>query len=114
LEDNQRLLSLIERSAQDLPDLAALYFHHWRRGQVSDLAGYLGRRIEAGYLRPVPDVPIAARFMVETIAWFAWHRHRDPDSAMIGDVQARASVTALLLAAFVPESTPPNRSGTTG
>lgn len=106
LEDNQRLLSLIERSAQDLPDLSALYFQHWRRDQISDLAVYLGRRISSGELRPVPDVPTAARFIVETIAWFAWHRRRDPDSAMIGDDDARSTVAALLLAAFVPESRP--------
>ncbi len=111
LEDNQRLLSLIERSAQDLPDLSALYFHHWRRDQISDLSRYLERRISSGELRPVPDVPTAARFIVETIAWFAWHRRRDPDSAMIGDGDARATVTALLLAAFVPESPPSIKSG---
>ncbi|HEY1989125.1 MAG TPA: helix-turn-helix domain-containing protein [Acidimicrobiales bacterium] len=111
LEDNQRLLSLIERSAQDLPDLSALYFQHWRRDQISDLALYLGRRISSGELRPVPDVPIAARFVVETIAWFAWHRQRDPDSAMIGDAEAHATVTDLLLAAFVPEPPPTIKSG---
>ncbi|MGH9098018.1 MAG: helix-turn-helix domain-containing protein, partial [Acidimicrobiales bacterium] len=85
MEDNQRFLSLIERSAQDLPDLSSLYFQHWRRDQISDLSLYLGRRISTGELRPVPDVPTAARFIVETVAWFAWHRQRDPDSAMISD-----------------------------
>lgn len=104
LEDNQRLLSLIERSAQDLPDLSDLYFQHWRRDQISDLALYIRKRVSSGHLRAVPDVPTAARFIVETIAWFAWHRKRDPDSAMISDEDARTTVTALLLAAFVPEA----------
>lgn len=55
-------------------------------------------------LRPVPDVATAARFIVETIAWFAWHRKGDPDSAMIGDDQARATVRYLIVAAFVIDS----------
>lgn len=55
-------------------------------------------------LRPVPDVATAARFIVETIAWFAWHRKGDPDSAMIGDDQARETVRYLVVAAFVSDS----------
>ena len=41
---------------------------------------------------------------MESIAWFAQHRKRDPDAALIDDQQAHASVRALLLAAFVPDA----------
>ena len=101
IERNRLLLALIERSALDIPELYTLYFSGFRRAYVSRLAGYLQRGAEAGELRTVPDVEVAARFIVESAAWFAWHRKGDLDSAAITDEQAR-TVTGLLLAAFVP------------
>lgn len=106
-ERHRRLLALIERSATDLPELHTLYFVRSRRDQIAELARYLQRRIESGVLRPVPDVATAARFIVETIAWFAWHRTGDPDSAMISDEQARETVRYLVVAAFVTDSQDP-------
>jgi hypothetical protein len=50
----------------------------------------------------VPDVPAAAPFIVETIAWFAMHRHGDPHSGMLDDAACRRTVRHLLLAAFLP------------
>lgn len=100
IERNRYLLSLVERCAADLPELAQYYFVQRRRALLETLAEYLRRQIEAGALRPVPDVPAAARFIVETIAWFAWHRVGDPDSAMLEDEACRVTVRHLLLAAF--------------
>jgi hypothetical protein len=60
-------------------------------------------RIEAGVLRAVPDVPVAARFVVETVAWFAMHRHDDPDSAMLSDDDCRRGVRDLVAASFALE-----------
>jgi AcrR family transcriptional regulator len=103
-ERHRRLLALIEQSAADLPELHTLYFVRSRRENIAKLASYLHRRIESGVLRPVPDVATAARFIVETIAWFARHRKGDPDSAMISDDQARETVRYLVVAAFVSDS----------
>jgi hypothetical protein len=50
----------------------------------------------------MPDVPVAARFIVETIAWFAMHRHGDADSAMLTDEDCRRTVRHLVPAAFRP------------
>lgn len=105
VERNRQVLALIERSALDIPELHALYFTKGRRKQTDQLARYLDRRIRSGALRPVPDAEVAARFIGESIAWFAWHRKDDPDSAMIGDEQARQTVRELLLAALtVPDA----------
>lgn len=101
VERNRRVLALIERSALDLPELHSFYFTTLRRGYVALLTSYLQRRTSQGELRPVPDAAVAARFVAESVAWFAWHRKDDPDSGMIGDEQARTTVRALLLAAFV-------------
>jgi len=111
IQRNRRLLTLIERCAVDIPELAELYFRTWRRDLVSDLAKYLSRRIGAGILRPVPNAATAARFIIETIAWFAMHRKRDPDSFMISDDDARTTVRTLLANAFVPEMPPVGQSG---
>jgi hypothetical protein len=68
------------------------------------LARYIDRRIAGGYFRPVPDAPTAARFLLESVAWFAWHRRGDPDSAMITDDAARTTVIDLLTASLLKEN----------
>ncbi|HVV13278.1 helix-turn-helix domain-containing protein [Amycolatopsis sp.] len=102
---NRHLLALVERCAQDLPELAQVYFVQHRRKMLADLDDYLTRRIRSGGLRAVPDVPAAARFITETVTWFAWHRLDDPDSAMLDDEACRRTVRHLLLTAFLPDTT---------
>ena len=106
IAQNRIVLSMFERCAEDLPELAQWYFVERRRGMLAALAEFLEARISAGLLRPVPDVPTAARFIVESIAWFALHRHGDPDSAMLTDEDSRSTVRALVPAAFLPMGDP--------
>jgi AcrR family transcriptional regulator len=110
IEGHQGLLALVESCARDIPELAETHFVRDRRGLLEQLGNYLRRRIKSGHLRPVPDIPTSARFIVETIAWFAWHRHGDPDSLMLNDDDCRRTVRHLLLAAFLPASPSPSRS----
>lgn len=102
IEGNRLLLSLILHSALDIPELRDYWFDELRGAYLRQLTDYLRHRIAAGELRQVPDEATAARFITETIAWFAWHRHGDPGSEVINDDDARHTVRALLLAAFVP------------
>jgi AcrR family transcriptional regulator len=101
VEHNRLALQLIGRCAADLPELANWYFVQRRRATVQQLGDYLRLRIAAGDFLPVPDVPTAARFIVETIAWFAMHRHGDQDSAMLDDDTCRRTVRQLLLNTFL-------------
>lgn len=101
VEDNRRALRLIGRCAADLPELAQWFYVGVRGATLEYIGEYLRQRIKSGELHPVPDVPAAARFIVETIAWFAMHRHGDPDSAMLDDEACRHTVRHLLLAAFL-------------
>ncbi|NUR57365.1 MAG: TetR/AcrR family transcriptional regulator [Catenulispora sp.] len=101
VEENRTVLQLFARCADDLPELAQWYYLETRRGLLDLLGSYLRTRIDAGLLRPVPDVAVAARFVVETVAWFAMHRHGDPDSAMLGDEDCRRTVRDLVTAAFL-------------
>jgi AcrR family transcriptional regulator len=95
-----RAAAAIERSALDEPELAALYYVEVRRSIIERLTRYLDSRIARGQLRPVPDVATTTRLVLETIAWFAWHRHGDPDSAMIDDETARTTVVDFVVAAL--------------
>jgi AcrR family transcriptional regulator len=98
----RRALSMIERSALDWPELHE-YFYGRRRDLVQSLAAYLQRRIDQGCLRPVPDTDAAARLILETIAWFAYHRMDDPVPDSMSEETARATVVDTLVHAYLPD-----------
>ena len=93
---------LVERSALDVPEMAQMLFVKGRRKGVGDFARYLTSRIESGHFRPVPDPPTAARFVIETVTWFARHRHNTPDSQMISDKDALETTIHFLVSALIP------------
>lgn len=95
------LLAAAEQTAKDLPVVAAQYYGQGRQGQVDALASYLASRSEAGQLRPVAPGH-AARFVIETVTWWAWHRHEDPAPPDLDDAQARALVQDLVVASLLP------------
>src|SRR5262245_32668344 len=99
---NRQASALIERSALDRPELAAVWFGELRRGFLERLTQYLERRIERGHFRPVPDAPTAARLILEVIAWFAWHRHEDVFSR-IDDKLAEETTAHFVVSALVRE-----------
>jgi len=96
LATNAAAIRLIERSAPDRPELAELYFGRGRGGLVERWRRYLERRIAEGRLRPVPDTAIAARLVLEGVAWFAWHRLGDPVPQAMDPALARETVVAVL------------------
>ena len=97
-------INLIERSAIDWPELAETFYEGLRAPLVKALASYLERGIAAGKLRAVPDSHVAARFIVETIAWFAIHRHGDPRPKDFSDEKAREGVIDLVTASIRAEA----------
>lgn len=105
IEQNRLLLLLIESLANDYPGLNGGSVNDRKRSHNGRLAGFLASRAASGGLRPLADPEIAAHFLGESVAWFAQHRKRDPNAALIDDQQARSSVRELLLAAFVPDAT---------
>lgn len=92
----RHLIKLIERSALDWPELSDRFYQQSRRPFVRRLGLYIGRRVDAGHLSAIPDPEVAARFVIETVAWFANHRYRDYDGAQINDDTARATVVQLV------------------
>jgi hypothetical protein len=93
-------VDMIERSARDLPALAALFYDQWRAPLVRRLADYLGSRMDRGELRRVDDAAVAARFVLEAVVWFARHRFHDVDAYRLGEAPVRATVTGLIVSAF--------------
>jgi AcrR family transcriptional regulator len=103
LSANRRRVKLADRAAIDWPELAALWIDGARGGLVGLLGSYLDDRIRRRRLRPVPDVPAAARQFLETCVCWAVHRHWDPQLRSVDDAVARATAVHFLVGALVKE-----------
>ena len=101
-EQTAQAADMIERSARELPELADL-LNSGLRGPVLDaLTQYLDGRAKTGRLRATPDSAATARLVLETLTWFARHRHSDPYGAAIPAALAQQTAVDALLHALVP------------
>jgi AcrR family transcriptional regulator len=100
LHRNRRGIKLLDRSAVDRPDIAALWFEGGRDGLLAALTIYLRTRIDAGLLRAVPDVDAAARGVVEILGFWAVHRHWDAHPQHASEETARATSSELIVRMF--------------
>lgn len=98
----RRATDIIERSAREMPEFAALMSSELRHPLLTSLTDYLEKRTRSGHLRPTPDPAVTARFIIETVTWFARHRFNHPNAADISDEAAEATVVDLVTAALVP------------
>lgn len=103
LARSRRGIKLVDRSAPDHPDLAAIWFRGGREGLMALLEEYLKNRIRSGKLRSVPDVPAAARLIIENVVFWAVHRHWDPHPQKVDDAVAEDTVVRFILGALVKE-----------
>ena len=94
-------IKLVDRSARDIPELGKIWFGGARGFLVETLSGYLSARIRTRRLRAVVDVGIAARFIVETCAFWAVHRHWDAQRQEIPEERVRAAVVDLVVASLI-------------
>ncbi|HEY5622820.1 MAG TPA: helix-turn-helix domain-containing protein [Gammaproteobacteria bacterium] len=92
---NKRSIKLIDRCAQDRPDLGELWFRGGREGLMGLLVAYLTARpqLAAG----LPDVHVTARVVVELIAFWAVHRHWDPHPQRIDEKTAEDTVAGFVV-----------------
>ena len=93
---------MLERSARELPEMADLLNAGIRGPVLAALTRYLDGRAEAGTLRRTPDPAATARLVLETLTWFARHRHSDPYGAAIPASLAQHTAVDALLHALVP------------
>jgi len=101
--ETRRFASAFERSALDLPELYQLFFVRVRRVLFERVETYIALRAEHGYFRVGVSAEVSARYLVETVTFFARHRYRDPDPVRASDGDVRAQVVELLANAFTPE-----------
>jgi len=101
-EQTARAADMIERSARELPALADLLNSGLRGPVLAALTRYLDSRVAAGRLRATPDTAATARLVLETLTWFARHRHSDPYGAALGAALAQETAVDALLHALVP------------
>jgi AcrR family transcriptional regulator len=101
-EQTAQAADMIERSARELPELADLLNTGLRRPVLDALTQYLDSRAKAGTLRATPATPATARLVLETLTWFARHRHSDPYGAAIPSQLAQETAIDALLHALVP------------
>ncbi len=100
-----RQVAAVERTAADLPAVFDAFYNEGRRAFLESLAAYLASRAEAGQLRLAADPALVARFVVESVAFWAYHRHQDP-TFDVSDEQAREVCVRTLEAALIGEPPP--------
>jgi len=103
LARNRCGLTLLDRSARELPELAALWFEGARGGLLALLGRYLDDRVRRKLLRPVPDVAAAARLIIETTVFWAVHRHWDAHPQPVDEATAKETVVRFIVGALAKE-----------
>lgn len=105
-----RQVAAVERTAADLPAVFHAFYDDGRRAFLASLAPYLRSRAAAGQLRLSAEPDLVARFVVEAVAFWAYHRHQDP-TLDVSDEQARDVCVRTLEAALIGEPSPRRKKG---
>jgi len=100
---NRTGIKLVDRCAIDYPELAKLWFTEGREALLGELTRYLGAGMRTGRVRALPDPAIAARLVLETLVFWAVHRHWDPSPQSVDPKAARDTVIPLLVAALLKD-----------
>jgi hypothetical protein len=103
LARNRVGIKLLDRCAHDQPELAAVWYRTGREGALELLTRYLEDRIRRRRLRSVGDVAVTARVVLETLVFWAVHRHWDPSPQRMDEKTAEDTVVRFLLAALIEE-----------
>ncbi len=103
LAANRRGIKLLDHSARDYPELAALWFEGARGGLIALLTQYLDERVRRRVFWSVPDTAVAARLIIETVIFWAVHRHSDPHPQVVEEAVAKDTVVQFLARAFIKE-----------
>jgi AcrR family transcriptional regulator len=93
---NRLALKLIDSCATDYPELARAWFVEGRSAQVQLLAELLSSRGGKKRFRHVAEPEVVARTLIETVAFWALHRHFDPSPLTTDDATAERAVIDLV------------------
>ena len=103
LARHRTAITLLDRCAPDYPELAKAWYGAGREGALSLLGRYLDDRARRGRLRRFEDGAVAARIVLETLVFWAVHRHWDPSPQVVDEAAAKRIALAFLASALVKE-----------
>jgi AcrR family transcriptional regulator len=101
LAQHRTAIKLLDRCARDYPELAKVWYVSGRETMLLLLAQYLDDRARRGRLRRFEDAAIAARIVLETVVFWAVHRHWDASPQTVDEDSARRTALAFLAGALV-------------
>jgi len=104
LASHRTAIKLVDRCSADYPELANVWYRGGRGGVLELLVHYLDDRARRRRLRRFEDSTVAARIVLETLVFWAVHRHWDPSPQVVDDASARRAVLAFLVSALTKES----------
>jgi hypothetical protein len=101
--------TILERSAREVPELFGLFFEQVRRELFGRLKRYVAMRMHQGALHSV-DPPTTARFIVESVTFFARHRFQDPHPQDLDADEVRRTIVDLVSRSLISgRRRPPTR-----
>ena len=87
--------TILERSARDVPELFGLFFEQVRRDLFERMTRYVTIRMQDGAFHGT-DPRTAARFIIESVTFFARHRFLDPHPQTLDDGAVRQTIVDLV------------------
>jgi AcrR family transcriptional regulator len=93
---NRHRIKLLDR-CMDHPELMNLWQTQGREQSRLAIARYVEKRIAAGQIRPVPNIRLAARIVIETVATWAVHIHWDKAPEVFGPEESRSNAIDFLV-----------------
>jgi AcrR family transcriptional regulator len=91
---------VVERSAREVPELAAVFYGKVRRNLFDRMERLMARRIASGHYHE-RDPKVLARLVIETVTTFARHIYNDVEAPAFDLVLARGDIIATVVAGIV-------------
>lgn len=91
---------VVERSARDIPELAAVFYGKVRNDLFGRVERLVARRIASGHYHD-RDPKVMARLIIETVTTFARHIYNDVEPPAFNLADAKATVIGTLVAGVV-------------
>ena len=104
--------TILERSARDVPELFGLFFEQVRRDLFERMTRYVTIRMQDGAF-VAADPQTAARFIIESVTFFARHRFLDPHPQDLNDEVVRQTIVDLITRSLVSDVMRANRQSVT-
>ena len=81
LQERHRIqIIVLEKSADEFPELAEVFDKYARREVLRQLERYIESRMRLGVTRPLTSIPTIARMIIELLAWFSWKQIGAPNT----------------------------------